>query len=68
MEEIILLPPRFTGEGGEGAPLAQACADLPPPWPSSRSRIYPTSADQRCRNRASPISDARGGGERRGAA
>src|SRR6185312_1463137 len=45
----------------EGAsPKAQQLG-LPPLQLSSRSRIDPTSANIKCRNRASPISDASGG-------
>src|SRR5262249_46628208 len=66
---ILLLPPPRAGEGrGGGRHLARAHG--PPPAAlrassSSRSRIYPTSANGRCQDRASPILDASGGEEAR---
>src|SRR5262249_32190555 len=53
---------------GEGEATSTEDADRPPPdalraSPSSRSRIHPTSADYKCRNRASPISVQAGEGK-----
>src|SRR6266571_2689136 len=61
--------PPLGGEGrGEGAPprvvsgvFALLSLSAPHPDPLSRSRKYPTSAHQWCRNRVNPISDASAG-------
>ena len=56
--------PPPAGESWRGESRLLRIRGFPLPT-SSRSRIYPTSADDERRNRAGPISDASGGKERK---
>ena len=58
-------PPPLAGEGQGGGAKGPDATRFPPPQPSSRSRMFPTSASQYSgRTRVNPGSAASGGGSR----